>query len=680
MMRLAMGVLRDNVWKDCIMDSTGKPREANGEQSLQEAPFNIDDLLEKFDPEARYLRLSGLWATIVKIIAVMFSLFQLYTALFGVFEAQIQRPTHLMFALTLVYLLYPFRKRKGRELIHPFDLVLSILSVAAGLYSILTYETLMESAGLYSSIDFAMGILGILLTLEATRRIVGLPMVIIASLFLFYAYMGAYFPSFLGHRGFDIKRIATHMWFTTEGILGVPLGVSATFIFLFILFGSFLSSTGIMGFFMDLSYAIAGWASGGPAKVAVIASACEGTVSGSSVANTVGSGSFTIPMMKKLGYRPEFAGAVEAAASTGGQIMPPVMGAAAFLMAEFTNIPYIEIAKSAVIPALLYFTGVFVVVHFEAKKCGLKGLSREQLPKLGKIFKERSYLILPLIGIIYFLVEGSTPMRAALSGLGLCILVGLFRKETRINPKKLIDTLESGARSALGVAVACATAGIIVGVVTLTGLGLKMGDGLLALAGGLLFPTLIFTMITSLILGMGAPTTANYVITSTVAAPALIKLGIPVLAAHMFTFYFGIIADITPPVALAAMAGAAIAKSNPWKTGVCATKLAIAAFLVPYIFVYNPSLLLINATLPKIIQIIITSVIGMIGIGAAVEAWYWTRTDWWERVALFVGGILLIDPGTLTDIVGLAIIAIITVIQYRKWSKGQSSTSVLNLD
>jgi TRAP transporter 4TM/12TM fusion protein len=342
------------------------------------------------------------------------------------------------------------------------------------------------------------------------------------------------------------------------------------------------------------------------------------------------------------------------------------MGAAAFLMAEFINMPYIEIAKAAAIPALLYFTGVWVVVHFEAKKYGLRGLPREQLPRLFKVLKEESYLILPLVAIIYLLVEGSTPMTAAMGGLGLCVAVGMIRKETRMNIPKLLETLEQGARNALGVAAACATAGIIVGVVTLTGLGLKMGDGLISLAGGILILTLIFTMIASLILGMGAPTTANYVITSTIAAPALVKLGVPVLAAHMFTFYFGIIADITPPVALAAFAGAAIAKANPFKTGVIATKLAIAAFLVPYIFVYSPSLLLIDATLGKIIQMIITSVIGMVGIGAAVEGWYWTRMSWWERIPMFAAGILLIDPGTLTDIIGFILIAVITVVQYQK--------------
>ena len=652
-----------------MQESTPKPSEAG-------AMAEVDAILEKYDPEARYLKLTGPWLAVVKIIAVLFSLFQLYTAMFGLLEAQMQRPTHLMFALTLIYLLYPTRKPKkaasGGLQIHPLDIALSLLSVSVASYSLITYETLMESAGIYSTTDYFMAVLGILLTLEATRRIVGLPIVIIASCFLIYAYMGAYFPGFLNHRGYEIKRIVTQMWFTTEGIMGIPLGVSATFIFLFILFGSFLTSTGIMTFFIDISNAIAGRAAGGPAKVAVLTSALEGTVSGSSVANTVGSGSFTIPLMKSLGYRPEFAGAVEAAASTGGQIMPPVMGAAAFLMAEFIGVPYLEIAKAAVIPALLYFAGIWTVVHFEAKKCGLKGLSRDQLPNLWTVLKKDSHLILPLVAIIWLLVEGYTPMRAALGGLGLCIVVGMFRKATRLNLTRLLDILESGARAALGVALACAAAGIIVGVVTLTGIGLKLGDGLLALSGGYLIPTLIFTMITSLILGMGAPTTANYIITSTCAAPAILALGVPVLAAHMFVFYFGIIADITPPVCLAAFAGAAIAKANPMKTGIEASKLAVAAFIVPYIFVLSPEILMINATPWGIAQTTITAIMGMIGVGAAVEGWYWTRMSWWERIIILAGGLLLIVPGTMTDLIGIVLMALITVIQYYQWKKAKA--------
>ncbi|HOI94440.1 MAG TPA: TRAP transporter permease [Syntrophobacter fumaroxidans] len=640
---------------------------AAGAAAIRSETIDVDELMEKYDRESRFLRISGVWAAVVKTIAVAFSLFQLYTALFGVLAAQIQRPAHLMFALTLIFVLYPFRRGGSSAGVHPLDLGLAILSVGAGLYSIFNYESLMESSGLYSNLDLAAAALGILLTLEATRRIVGLPITIIASVFLLYALMGPYFPGFLSHRGFDIKRITTHMWFTTEGIMGIPLGVSSTFIFLFILFGAFLTKTGIMDFFMDLSNAVAGWASGGPAKVAVIASAMQGTVSGSSVANTVGTGSFTIPMMKGLGYRPEFAGAVEAAASTGGQLMPPVMGAAAFLMAEFLGMPYVEIAKAAAIPALLYFTGVWLVVHLEAKKTGLKGIPRERLPRLLTVIRKDSYLVLPLVGIITFLCEGATPMRAALAGLALCVAVGMIRKATRMNIGSLLETLEAGARGALGVAAACATAGIIVGVVTLTGLGLKMGEGLVSLAGGMLFPTLVLTMVSSLILGMGAPTTANYVITSSVAAPALLKLGVAPLSAHMFVFYFGILADITPPVALAAFAGAAIAKANPLKTGVNATKLAIAAFLVPYIFVFSPSLLLIDYTLGGLLWMMTTAVIGMIGLATAVEGWYLTKMGWWERVLSALAGLLLIDPGLTTDVVGFSILASITFHQFRKY-------------
>ncbi len=653
-----------------------KPDETShdaGAADIRPETVDVDGLMEKFDRESRFLKVSGAWAMVVKIIAIAFSVFQLYTALFGIMEAQIQRPTHLMFALTLIYLLYPFRRNRSSAVVHPLDLGLAILSVAAGAYSILNYESLMESSGLYSNLDLAMAALGILLTLEATRRIVGLPITIIASVFLLYAFLGPYFPGFFSHRGFDIKRITTHMWFTTEGIMGIPLGVSSTFIFLFILFGAFLIKTGIMDFFMDLSNAVAGWASGGPAKVAVIASALEGTVSGSSVANTVGSGSFTIPMMKGLGYRPEFAGAVEAAASTGGQIMPPVMGAAAFLMAEFLGLPYVEIAKAAAIPALLYFTGIWLVVHLEAKKTGLKGIPMERLPKLWNVIKKDSYLILPLVGIIYFLCEGSTPMRAALAGLALCVAVGMIRKATRMNIKSLLETLETGARSALGVAAACATAGIIVGVVTLTGLGLKMGEGLVSLAGGMLFPTLMLTMISSLILGMGAPTTANYVITSSVAAPALLKLGVAPICAHMFVFYFGILADITPPVALAAFAGAAVARANPMQTGINATKLGIAAFVVPYIFVYSPSLLLIDYTLGGLLCMVITATIGMIGLATAVEGWYFTAMSWWERIMSALAGLLLIDPGLTTDMVGFSVLALISLYQYKKYRTNKDS-------
>ncbi len=648
----------------------------NEEKLIKEQVQEIDisEIMAKYDKESAFRRLTGFQMRLVSSIAILFSLFQLYTGAMGILPAQLQRSIHLTFVLVLVYLLYPSSSKMRKDSFHWADIALAVLGGACALYITFNYESLIHRAGDYITLDLLVGGIAILLVLEGARRVVGLPIAIIASVFLLYAKVGPFMPGFLNHRGYSIERIISHMYYTTEGVLGVPLGVAATFIFLFILFGAFLEKTGIGKFFIDLANSVAGHAAGGPAKVAVLTSALEGTISGSSVANTVGSGSFTIPLMKSLGYKPEFAAAVEAAASTGGQIMPPVMGAAAFLMAEFIGIPYMDIAKAAAIPALLYFTGIWIMVHFEAKKLGMKGLSKDQLPKLSKVLKERGYLFLPLVGIIYFLVEGATPIKAALYGLGLAVAASFIRKDTRLSFKDFLEALETGARNALGVSVACACAGIIVGTITLTGLGLKLGNGLIGLSGGNLVLTLVFTMISSLILGMGAPTTANYIITSTIAAPAIVMLGVPVLAAHMFTFYFGIIADITPPVALAAFAGSAIAKSDPLKTGIQASKLAIAAFIIPYVFVFNPALLLINTTPLQVIQIVITSVLGMVGIGAAMEGYFITNANKFERIAFLIGGLMLVDPGAVTDVIGLVIMGLMFVYQKRKAAKKNIGT------
>ncbi|MDD3981957.1 MAG: TRAP transporter permease, partial [Spirochaetales bacterium] len=509
------------------------------------------------------------------------------------------------------------------------------------------------------------------------------PMVIVALVFVIYAFIGPYIPGKLAHRGARVDTLVQHLYYTTEGIFGIPLGVSSTFIFLFILFGAYLERTGLGQLFIDLSNAVAGWTAGGPAKVAVLSSALMGTVSGSSVANVVGTGSFTIPMMKKLGYKGEFAGAVEATASTGGQLMPPIMGAAAFLMAEFTGLPYSRIIAGAAIPALLYYFGVWSGVHYEAKKLGLKGMSREDLPKFKRIMLDRGHLIIPLVAIIYLLVTGFTPMKAALWAIILSILSSMVRKATRIKPIEIIKGLEAGARGALGVIAATACAGIIIGVVTLTGLGLKLGSVLVDIANGNLLITLFFTMITSILLGMGVPTTANYVITSTIAAPAIVmimaqKAGLDpyavapahiILPAHMFAFYFGIIADVTPPVALAAFAGAGIAKANPMKTGVNATKLAIAAFLVPYIFVMSPQMLLFNVTPVGLIWMLITSLVGITAVSGAVNSWFRTNMNWIERIVAFAGGLLMIYPGLATDSIGLALCAAVFVSQQIKFKR-----------
>jgi len=625
----------------------------------------IDQIMSQYDKEYGYRKLTGFFHYLIAGIAIVFSIFQIGSSWFSTMPAQLLRAIHLVFVLVLAFLLYPATRSMSRKKMHWSDVVLGALSAAVVGYIVVNYQALILRAGDYTSLDVIVGICGIILVLEACRRVVGVPFLVLIGVFLLYAYFGPYMPGFLNHRGYSIERIVTHIFYTTEGILGIPLGVCATFIFLFILFGAFLEKTGIGKFFIDLANAVAGFAAGGPAKVAVLISALEGTVSGSSISNTVGSGSFTIPMMKSLGYKPEFSAAVEAAASTGGQIMPPIMGAAAFLMAESLGMPYIELAKAAVIPALLYFVGVWIMVHLEAKKLGLKGMSRDQLPSLWKVLKEQGHLFLPLVAIIYFLAEGTTPMHAALYGIGFSIIASMLRKNTRMTFRDFMDALEMGGRNIIAVAVACAAVGIIIGVTTLTGLGLKMASGLISLSGGIKILTLFFTMIASLIMGMGLPTTATYLITATITAPAIVQLGVPVLAAHMFVFYFGIVADITPPVALAAYAGAAIAKSNPFKTGITATKLAIAGFIIPYIFCYNPALLLVDTTPWQVVQIIVTSLIGMIGIGAAMENYLVTKTNLWERILLFVSGLMLVDPSLITDIIGLAIIGGVWFYQLR---------------
>ena len=638
----------------------------NSQVPLETEADKAEAILKKYDKESDKMEYTGLMAKFVAALAIAFSVFQLYTATFGVLDAHLQRAVHLGFGLSLVYLLYPTSKKWSHHKLHPFDLLLAILGAAAPLYILLEYKQLVLRAGMISGTDFAVGLLGVLLVIEATRRVVGLPMVCVVLLFLAYAFAGPYMPSVLAHRGLSPEQLIGHLYFTTEGVFGIPLGVSSTFIFLFILFGAYLEATGLGKFFIDLANSIAGWASGGPAKVAVLSSGLMGTVSGSSVANVVGTGSLTIPMMKKLGYHKNFAGAVEAAASTGGQLMPPVMGAAAFLMAEFVGVPYIDIVKAAVIPAALYFAGVWLGVHFEAKRSNLKGVPRSELPKIMDILTERGHLALPLIIIVYLLVSGYTPMRAALVAIVLAILCSALRKNTRMKPSQVIEGLENGAKNVLGVLVACAAAGIIIGVVTKTGVGLKLASGLIDLSGGLLLPTMFFTMITAILLGMGVPTTANYVITSTIAAPALVQMGVPVLAAHMFVFYFGIIADVTPPVALAAYAGSGISGGNPLLTGVNASKLAIAAFIIPYMFVLSPVLLMVDATIPAMLVSTVTALIGMVALSSALIGYLADNCRSWERLVLSAGGLLLINPGLVTDGVGIVLFATVLALQMKR--------------
>ncbi len=645
-----------------ILDSVGRLGDKESEE-----------ILAKYDREFTFRRLEGPIESFIFITAVAWSLAQLYTAAFGVFPSTLQRAPHVGVALVLIFLLYPANKDNKTNKIPWYDYILAFLGFIVAAYHIVFYEELMWRAGIYNNMDTIIGIIAVLLILEATRRLAGPIIVGLATFFLFYAYFGKYFPLFMAHPGFSIKRIAVFQWISTEGILGIPIQVSSTFIFLFLLFASFLKKSGIGDWMTDIAIGLTGGAIGGPAKAAVIASAAQGTVSGSSVANTVGTGSVTIPLMKSIGYRKEFAGAVEAAASTGGQLMPPVMGAAAFVMVEFLNIPYIQIAMAAAIPAVLYFTGIFITVHLEAKKAGLLGIPKEKLPNWKVLFKKKWFLATPIFGIVYLLVAGYTAMMAALAAIILCVFASMILKETRMSLKDIIDGLSEGARTALPVVASCAVAGIIVGIVTLTGLGMKMSGGLVKLAGGNIYLTMLFTMIGSLILGMGVPTTANYIIQATVSAPALMILGVPPLAAHLFVFYFGIVADITPPVALAAFAGSGIAGSDPLKTGFEAFRLGFAAYLVPYIFALSPILILIRpegvATASFIFSValaVITAIIGMICIGASTTGFFVTKDTWYERILFFLAGVALIKPGIYTDILGAITLAAIWLLQSKR--------------
>ncbi len=651
-----------------------------GIQELDEG--QAQEILAKYDREHAFRRLEGPVAKFVFIVAVIWSLAQLYTAAFGVFPSTLQRAPHVGAALVLIFLLYPAKKGSKSNRIPWYDYVLSFLGFAVAAYHVIYYEELVWRAGLYTTMDMIVGIIAVLLVIEATRRLAGPVMITLATFFLLYAYFGKYFPSFMAHPGLSIKRIAVFQWIGTEGILGIPIQVSSTFIFLFMLFATFLKKSGIGDWLTDIAIGITGWATGGPAKAAVIASATQGTVSGSSVANTVGTGSITIPLMKSVGYRKEFAGAVEAAASTGGQLMPPIMGAAAFIMTEFINVPYVTIAIAACIPALLYFSGIFITVHLEAKKTGLEGIPKEKLPKWKDLFIKKWFLVTPIVGIIYLLVKGYTPMIAAFYAIILCVVAAAFSKDTRMSLREIIEGLAEGARSALPVVAACATAGIIVGIITLTGLGLKMAGGIVTLAQGNIYLTMLFTMLCSLILGMGVPTTANYIIQATVSAPALIQLGVEPLAAHLFVFYFGIVADITPPVALAAFAGSGIAGSDPLKTGVEAFKLGMAAYLVPYIFAMSPVLILVRPEgvstfvfIILVIKAVITALLGMVGIGGSTTGYFVTRGRWYERILLFLAGISLIDPGTTTDIFGFSLLAIVWLLQKQRKRREKNATA-----
>ena len=626
-----------------------------------EEPMDLDAVMKKYDRESNVRIWEGKARLAVNCILALFSLFCLYVTLFTSWLEEYRLTSFMAWIIFIGFLVFPAKKGHQKVNHMPwYDIAAMLLGTGAFLYFTFNAMDIIQQGSRFEVYQIIIGIVGILALAEVCRRSVGLPILIVAGAFLVYALIwGLSNPSLWGKLNYAVR----YLFYSKEGILSTPINTCSKFIVVFIIFGAFLERTGVADLFIQFANAVVGGFSGGPAKAAVVASALEGMVSGSSVANTVGSGSVTIPLMKKTGYKPEFAAAAEAAASTGGQIMPPIMGAAAFLMADYVQVPYSNIVVRAILPAVLYFAGIFISVHLEAKKLGLQGLKKEDLPKLKPLMK-KWYLMTPLILLIYLVGTSTRSIQyAAAISIVACIVVSLIDKDNRITPKKLLEALAAGGQGTITVAAACGVAGIIAGTITMTGLANMLINGIVSVAGSNTIIALFLTMVCCIVLGMGVPTTANYCIMAATCAPILIRMGVPALAAHFFVFYFGIVADLTPPVALAAYAGAAIAQANPMKTALTATKLAIGAFIVPYVFALNPAMLFIDTTVGEVILICITSIVGIFGVSAALEGYIVDHMKWYQRIMSGVGGLLLIDPGLATDTVGLCLVGAVVVLQ-----------------
>ena len=637
---------------------------------VMEEPMDLDAVMKKYDRESNVRVWEGTPRLVVNLLLACFSLFVLYVTLFTSWLEETRLTSFMACIVFVGFLVFPAKKGTQKVNYIPwYDLVAMVLGTGAFLYFTANAITIIQQGSNFQWYQIAIGIVGILALAEVCRRSVGLPILIVAAFFIVYALIwGLSNPSLWGKLNYTVR----YLFYSKEGILSTPVNVCSKFIVVFIIFGAFLERTGIADFFIQISNAVVGGFSGGPAKVSVVASAMEGMVSGSSVANTVGSGSVTIPLMKRTGYKPEFTAAAEAAASTGGQIMPPIMGAAAFLMADYVQIPYSEIIVKAILPAVLYFAGIFIAVHLEAKKLGLRGLTKDELPEIKPLLK-KAYLLAPLVLLIYLVGTSTRSIQYAASlSIVACIFVTLFSRETRITPKRLLEALAAGGQGTITVAAACGVAGIIAGTITMTGLANMMINGIVALAGSHVIIALFLTMLCCIVLGMGVPTTANYCIMAATCAPILIRMGVPAVAAHFFVFYFGIVADLTPPVALAAYAGAAIAQANPMKTALTATKLAIGAFIVPYVFALNPAMLFVDTTALEVITISITSFVGIFAVAAALEGYLFHHMPWYLRLVSLVGGLMLIYPGIVTDLIGLALVGLMSLAQFTTAKKASS--------
>lgn len=654
---------------------------SNAEKNKLEIEIDEKIIKEVEEIETKNKReLTGICSFPIIIASLGLFFFHMYTGWFGAYFSLIQRSIHFSLILVLTYSIYAPQQKASRNKIQFYDLIFMVLAIILCLYILVNIHELVWRAGSPNTIDVYLGIILVLLTLEATRRSVGLPLMIVAIFFLLYALvLGPYMPGRFSHGAFSIKRVAYYLYLTDAGIFGTPLGVSASFVYLFILFGAVLNKTGAGKFFIDFATALTGYTRGGPAKAAVVSSGMMGTISGSSTANTVTTGSFTIPLMKSIGYSSVFAGAVEPVASTGGQLMPPIMGAAAFVMAEFLGVPYIEIAKAAIFPALFYYLALFMAVDFRAAKIGLRGLSREQLPDLFQTLKKGWILLAPIFALIYLLVQGYSPQKSVVLSITILIIISMFSKETRLTPKKFLEAITEAGISATTVAVACAAAGIIVGITTMSGLGLKFTGIVFDISRGILPLALFLASLASLVLGMGIPTTANYIIMATLIAPALIKLmaeNSHLILSHMFVFYYGILADITPPVMLAVFAGAAIAKAPPMKVGLESTKLAIPGYILPFMFIYHPELISWNFTADlnfiKLGLFFILTLVMSISISAATQGYLIRETKAHERIMLILATFMIIPGNYLLNIGGLLLFGVVFLLQF--FSKNREIT------
>ncbi len=626
-------------------------------QSQEDIEAAVDEVMKKYDRESNTRVWEGTPKTIISILCGVFSLYSIYVTLFSNKMPEYRLNMFMAMILLLGYLSYPIKKGITRVNYLPwYDILIMIVGATPFIYFAMNAKPIIEMATdvTENPIMVIMAICSILAMMELCRRCVGIPILCVVGVLLVYTFANVRF-----------QKVIYDLFYTTTGLMNTPINVCAKYIVVFIIFGAFLERTGISNFFINLANSVAGASAGGPAKVAVISSALCGMVSGSSVGNTVTTGSITIPMMKETGYKPEFAGAVEAAASTGGQIMPPIMGAAAFLMAEYMGIPYAQVAVKAILPAVLYFTGIYIAVHLEAKKLGLKGIPKEQLPKMSQLLP-KIYLLLPLVILIWLVATNKFTMQfSATVAIGVTIVVGLINKDDRLTFKKFWEALEAGGKGTITVAVACAMAGLVAGCITATGLASKLITVIVNVSGGYAIIALFLTMLCCVVLGMGVPTTANYCIMAATCAPILVspQIGIPRVCAHFFVFYFGIVADITPPVALAAYAGSAIAKAPPMKTAFNATRLAIAAFVVPYVFAFAPQMLFefeaglgTGAIVFQVISIIVTSLIGIFGIAAGLNGFLFKKMNPLFRVALIAGGLTLLIPGVVTDVIGIVLV------------------------